>query len=108
MAGDGRASNWKIPRASSRFPLADATFYLISLLPKRYRFLAYLAISAICCAAIGWFGHYGWPNFPTSLHHYVDLQSFQIYLFMAAPAAVLIAIVAFLYRNQPDDPEMQK
>ena len=70
---------------------------LFRALPWQGRVVVSLGASTACCIAIWWFATHGWPDWTP--HYLVKLQ---IWLFMGAPMAVLLAIVSFFYRR-PDD-----
>lgn len=59
-----------------------------------------LCVVAAVCFAIWWFVGHGWPDLPQIGF---PRDKIQIYLFMAAPWTVLMAIVAFVYRNNGRD-----
>ena len=94
-------------RVRARHPLVFLATDAVKLVPKRFQFLVYLAASAACCGAIAWFARNGWPVFPPALKGFMDLSKFQIYLFMAAPGLILLAIISFFWRNQPDPNDTQ-
>jgi hypothetical protein len=79
-----------------RYPLLS----LWASLPWPLKLAVALMVSAGSCVAIWWFVQHGWPDWSPR-----NRSKLEVYLFMAAPWGILMAIIVFFYRDKFDDKE---